>query len=33
MAVSAGYPMLVAIPLLARALCRPEEKERNEEAI
>jgi hypothetical protein len=33
MAVSAGYSVLAAIPLLARAMCRPEEKERNEEAI
>jgi hypothetical protein len=33
MAVSAGSLVLASIPLLARALCRAEEKERNEEAI
>jgi hypothetical protein len=33
MAASAGSLVLAAIPLLARALCRAEEKERNAEAI
>jgi hypothetical protein len=33
MAISAGYSVMASIPLMARALCRAEEKERNEEAI